>query len=63
MISFRKWTALTDALIIMRREAAYDLRLFHLDIKMLFHKIDRSQNRQERIPLAAAGPSDLTNPA
>ena len=47
VIRLGKRTALPNALIILRRVAAHDLRLFHLDIKVLFYKIDSSKDREK----------------
>ena len=47
VIRLGKRTALPNALIILRRVAARDLRLFHLDIKVLFYKIDSSKDREK----------------
>ena len=59
MIYFGKRAAFTDTLVVLRRITANHFRLFHLHAKMRFHKVDSSENRQERIPLAAAGAADF----
>ena len=66
-ISFRspvcraEGAALSDALIVLRGVTAHDLRLLQCDAEMLLHKIDRRENGQKRVPLAAARPADLTD--
>jgi len=56
-------TALSDALIVLRGVAAHDLRLLHCNAEVLLHKIDRRENGQKRVPLAAAPESALPQPA
>lgn len=40
---------------------ANDLSLFHLHSEIIFDKIDRRKDRQERIPLAASGATHLAD--
>ena len=47
MVRFGKWTAITDALVVFRREAANDFWFFHLDAKVILHKIDSRKDGQE----------------
>ena len=54
MIYFCKWATISDALIILAGMTAHDLRLFHLNPKMLFHKINSRKNGQVGIPFTAA---------
>lgn len=63
MVCFGEWTAFTDALIILCREVTHDFRFFHFNPKVIFHKIDSRKDGQEGVPLAAARPSDFTDPA
>ena len=54
MVCRAEGTALSDALIVLRGVAAHDLRLLQRDAEVLLHKIDRRENGQKRVPLAAA---------
>ena len=56
-----EWAPLTDALIILCKMAADDLRPLHRDTKPFLHKIDRRQDGKIGIPFAASGPADLTD--
>ena len=44
VIRLGKWAAFADALVVHRSVAAYDLRLLHLDAKVLFYKINGGQD-------------------
>ena len=61
MVCRAEGTALSDALIVLRGVAAHDLRLLQRDAEVLLHKIDRRENGQKRVPLAAARAADLTD--
>ena len=61
MPRFRKRTALSDALIILRGVMAYDLWLFHLDAEPLPYKVNGGKDGEEGISLAAARTSDLAD--
>ena len=61
MIHLRKWTAFSDALIVLRGVMAYDLRLFHLNTELLPYKVNGSKDGEEGISLAAARTSDLAD--
>ena len=58
-VGFRKRTAFSDALIVLRGIAAYNVTLFHLDPEVLFHIVNSGENRKEGIALAAARAADL----
>ena len=62
MVCRAEGAALSDALIVLRGVTAHDLRLLQCDAEMLLHKIDRRENGQKRVPLAAARAADLTDP-
>lgn len=47
MVRFGKRTAFTDALVVLRREVAHDFWFFHLDAKVIPHKIDSRKDGQE----------------
>ena len=61
MIRFGEGAAPADALVVSGRIAADDGGLLHFDAEVLFDKIDRCENREERIPFTAAGPPDLAD--
>ena len=61
MIHLGKWTAFTDALVVLRGVMAYDLRLFHLNAELLPYKVNGSKDGEKGISLAAARTSDLAD--
>ncbi len=54
MIYLSKWTAFTNTLIILCGMAAHYFRLFHLNPKMFFYKINSRKNGQIGIPFTTA---------
>ena len=54
-----KRASFPDALVVLGRVLTNDCRLFHLNAKVFGDKVDRSQDRQIGIPLAAAWSADL----
>ena len=63
MIRFGEWTALADALVVLRRIVADDIMRFHFNAEVLFNKVDGGEDGEEGIPLAAPGPADLADAA
>ena len=61
MIHLRKWTAFTDALVVLRGVMAYDLRLFHLNAELLPYKVNGSKVGDKGISLAEARTSDIAD--
>ena len=61
MIHLGKWTAFTDALVVLRGVMAYDLRLFHLNAELLPYTVNGSKDGEKGISIAAARTSDLAD--
>ena len=57
-----KWAAFPNALIILRRIAAYDFRFFHPDLKMPLDKLNCRKDGKKGVPLTAAGPANHADP-
>ncbi len=55
MINLCKWAAFANALIVLCCVSAYDLWFFHLNFKMLCHKINGCEDGKIGVSLAAAG--------
>ena len=63
VIGLRKRTAVPDALIVLRGMGTDDLRLLQLHAEVFFYEVDGFQDRQVRVPLAAARTADLADGA